>query len=161
MKKILAALCMAGLLCTACFSLNLDGDDEAVDGIDLTLNPLMLSGPDGLMFLSATYDPSPSDVPGCSGVISHTSGKKVWDSLWLSFYFTDTTPVGGELQLERFWFGAALSNNLNNFAHTFTGKMILKERSEKRVVIAMEDVRLSIAHGDYKLNGYLVAKVAK
>ena len=161
MKKILAALCMAGLLCSACFSLNLDGDDEAVDGIDLTLNPLLLTGPDGVMTLTATYDPSPSDVPGCSGVISHTSGKDVWDSLWLSFYFTDTTPVGGELLLERFGFSAALSSNSYNHTNSFTGKMILKERSEKRVVIAMENVSLSIAHGDYKLNGYMVAKVAK
>ena len=161
MKKILAALCLAGLLCTACFTLNLDGDDETVDGIDLTLNPLILTGPDGVMTLTASYLPSPSDVPGCEGIISHTSGKNVWNSIWLDFYFQDTTPVGGELQLERFWFGAALSSNSNNFAHTFTGKMILKERSAKRVVISMEDVRLSIAHGDYKLNGYMVAKAAK
>ena len=78
--------------------------------------------------------------------------------LFLSFYFSDTTSVGSELQLERFRFSAPLSSNGREYTDSYTGKMVLKERSADRVVISMEDVHLCIAHGEYTLNGYLAAK---
>ena len=161
MKKFLFALCLVGvLLCPGCsvLGLNDDADGATVDLFELAQHPLTFSGPDGALKLEASYFPSPSDVPGCAGVISHTTGRDVYTALWLSFYFYDDTPVGGELRLERFNFGAAASSNSNEYTNTFTGKMVLKERSANRVVISMENVRLKIAHGEYKLNGYLVAR---
>lgn len=38
--------------------------------------------------------------------------------------------------------------------------MVLKEKTEKRVVISMEDIHMKINHGAYTLNGYLTATVA-
>ena len=123
--------------------------------------PLQMKGPDGTMTLTAVYDAHPSDVPGCSGVICHTSGKDVYTSIWLSFYFSDSTLPGKDLILERMNFGAALSSNSNEYTHSFTGKMILKEQTDKKVVIFMQDVHFQIAHGEYVLNGYLTAKKAQ
>jgi len=37
--------------------------------------------------------------------------------------------------------------------------MILREKTKDRVVIRMEDVHFSILHGEYSLNGDLVAMV--
>jgi len=120
--------------------------------------PLQITGPDGTMTMTAVYDAHPSDVPGCSGVICHTSGKNVYTSLWLSFYFSDSTLPGKDLILERMWFGASLSSNSRDYAQTFTGQMILKEKTDNKVVIFMKDVHFQIAHGEYVLNGTLTAK---
>ena len=120
--------------------------------------PLTMTGPDGTMKFTATYDAQPSDVPGCSGVFGHTSGKDVYSLLWLSFYFYDTTPIGYELQLERVYFGAVLSSDSRQYTNEFSGKMKLTSRNDKEVVIFMEDVHFKIAHGEYVLNGTLVAK---
>ena len=157
MKRLLFVICLAELLCPACSFLNPDGADDSIDLVEMMQNPLTFSGPEGTMKLEGSFIPSPSDVPGCAGVITHTDGKDVYSFLWLSFYFFDTTSVGSELQLERFHFGAMLSSNSREYTDSFTGKMILKERSTHRVVISMEDVHLRIAHGEYTLNGYLVA----
>ena len=157
---MLLAFSLVGLLCSACTSLNLDGDDETVDGIDLALNPLLLSGPDGIMSLNATYYPNPPDVPGCVEVVSHTKGKDVWDSLWLSFCFPSNAPVGQEIAFERFGFSAALSSNSFNHTSEYTGRIVLKEKSDKRVVIHFDNIHLSIAHGEYTLKGYMVAKTS-
>ena len=158
MKRFLYVICLAGLLCPACSFLNQDGADDSIDLVELMQNPLTFSGPEGTMKLEGSFVPSPTDVPGCSGVITHTDGKDVYTLLFLSFYFSDTTSVGSELQLERFRFSAPLSSNGREYTDSYTGKMVLKERSADRVVISMEDVHLSIAHGEYTLNGYLAAK---
>ncbi len=121
--------------------------------------PLEMEGPDGKMVLSAAYYPVPSDIPGCFGVISHTGGRDVFSSLWLDFYAKDDTKPGEELKPERLMFGASLSSDSRNYAHSYTGRMVLKEKTRDRLVIRMEDVRFSILHGEYTLNGDLVARV--
>lgn len=121
--------------------------------------PLEMSGPDGEMELKATYYPSPSDVPGCFGVISHTDGRDVFSSMWLDFYARDDVKPGEELHFENLMFGAPLSSDSRNYANTYTGRMILREKSKERVIIRMEDVHFSILHGEYTLNGDLVATV--
>ena len=118
---------------------------------------LSMKGPDGEMKLTAVYDAS-EDVPGCSGVICHTDGKDVFSNIWLSFYFYDTTPQGGELKLERIHFGAGLSSNSREYTNTFTGKMILGEKTDSRVIIYMNDVHFKIQHGEYILDGNLIAR---
>lgn len=121
--------------------------------------PLEMLGPDGPMVLTATYYPSPSDVPGCFGVISHTDGRDVFSSIWLDFYAKDDVKVGQELHFENLMFGAPLSSDSRNYVNSYTGRIILREKNKDRVVIRMKDVRISILHGEYSLNGDLVATV--
>jgi len=121
--------------------------------------PLEMDGPDGRMVLTASYYPNPSDVPGCFGVISHTDGRDVFSSMWLDFYANDNVNPGEELHFENLTFGAPLSSDSRNYANSYTGRMILKEKTRDRVVIRMEDVHFSILHGEYTLNGDLVATV--
>ena len=111
------------------------------------------------MELTATYHPFPSDIPGCFGVISHTDGKDVFSSLWLDLYANDDVKPGDELKPERLMFGASLSSDSRNYANSYTGRMILKEKTMDRVIIRMDNVRFSILHGEYTLNGDLVALV--
>ena len=123
--------------------------------------PLVFKGPDGPITLTATYYPSPSDVKDCFGVISHTEGHDVFSSIWLDFYAKDDVKPGQELCFEKLMFGAALSSDSRNYANSYTGKMILREKTKDRIVIRMEDVRFTILHGEYTINGDLVALVKK
>ena len=110
-------------------------------------------------FSRINFYPQPSDVPGCCGVIASTGGKMVYDFIWLSFYFYEDTAVGQDLKFERLLFGMPYSSNSADYTANFSGRMILKEMTGKRAVIRMQDVRFKIAHGEFVLNGDLVAKV--
>ena len=132
------------------------GDDPASE-VDLG-NELTLTGPDGELRMMADYIPMPEDQPGCFEIIAYTDGKDVFTSLWLICCVHNDTRVGEELKLERVDFCAALSSDSRNYASSFTGRMILKERTRERVVIGMEDVHFSILHGEYVLNGDLVGQ---
>ncbi len=120
---------------------------------------LSVNGPDGKMEFTTVYYSAPQDAPGCSGVLCHTNGKDVFSNIWLSFYFNDNTPLGGELQLERLSFGAGLSSDIREYTSTFTGKMVLGEKTDSRVIIYMDDVHFKIQHGEYVFNGNLVATI--
>ena len=126
---------------------------------DSVFKELSVNGPDGKMEFTTVYYSSPLDIPGCSSVICHTNGKDVFSNIWLSFYFNDNTPLGGELQLERLNFGAWLSSDIREYTSTFTGKMELREKTDSRVIIYMDDVHFKIQHGEYVFNGNLVAKI--
>ena len=126
---------------------------------DSAFKELSVNGPDGKMEFTTVYYSSPLDIPGCSGVLCHTTGKDVFSNIWLSFYFNDNTPLGGELQLERLSFGAGLSSDIREYTSTFTGKMELREKTDSRVIIYMDDVHFKIQHGEYVFNGNLVAKI--
>lgn len=126
---------------------------------DSAFKELSVNGPDGKMEFTTVYYSSPLDIPGCSGVLCHTNGKDVFSNIWLSFYFNDNTPLGGELQLERLSFGAGLSSDIREYTSTFTGKMELREKTDSRVIIYMDDVHFKIQHGEYVFNGNLVAKI--
>lgn len=121
--------------------------------------PLVFEGPDGPMTLTATYYPNPSDVKDCFGVISHTEGRDVFSSMWLDFYAKDNVKPGQELCFENLTFGAPLSSDSRNYANSYTGKMVLREKTKDRIVIRMEGVRFTILHGEYTINGDLVALV--
>ena len=130
------------------------GDDPTL--VAVLDNELKLTGPDGELRMMADYIPMPEDQPGCFEIIAYTDGKDVFTSLWLICCVSNDTRVGEELKLERVDFCAALSSDSRNYATSFTGRMILKERTMGRVVIGMEDVHFSILHGEYVLNGDLV-----
>ena len=130
------------------------GDNPA--SVAVLGNELKLTGPDGELRMMADYIPMPKDQPGCFEIIAYTNGKDVFTSLWLICCVKNDTRVGEELKLERVDFCAALSSDSRNYATSFTGRMILKERTMGRVVIGMEDVHFSILHGEYVLNGDLV-----
>jgi hypothetical protein len=132
--------------------------DEQPTSVIVRGNELTLKGPDGELRMSADYFPMPADLPGCFEVIAQTDGKDVFTSLWLICCVHNDTRVGEELKLERVDFCAALSSDSRNYASSFTGRMILKERTRERVVIGMEDVHFSILHGEYVLNGDLVGQ---
>jgi len=160
MKKYLFPFLFAALLLlpTSCFNANLEEDP------DFDLRHLMIVLADGkednganLHFTSSKYH-HPSDVPGCGQVIASTGIGSDADCLSLSFCFYDDTNVGQELKLERVMFGMPLSSDSRDYAYSFSGKMILKSRTETEVVIGMENVCFSIKHGVYTLNGDLVAK---
>ena len=133
------------------------GDDPS--SVVVQGNEPTLTGPDGVLRMSADYIPMPKDQPGCFEIIAHTDGKDVFTSLWLICCVNNNTRVGEELKLERVDFCAALSSDSRNFTTSFTGRMILKERTSEMVVIGMEDVHFSILHGEYVLSGDLVARV--
>ena len=147
------------LLCLAGCNMSREGADAAGDdtaSVAVLGNELKLTGPDGELRMMAEYIPMPKDQPGCFEIIAYTDGKDVFTSLWLICCVKNDTRVGEELKLERVDFCAALSSDSRNYATSFTGRMILKERSMGRVVIGMEDVHFSILHGEYVLNGDLV-----
>ena len=146
MRHLLSPLLLISLLFTGC-------RQETI--------PLVFEGPDGPMTLTATYYPNPSDVKDCFGVISHTEGRDVFSSMWLDFYAKDEVKPGQELRFEKLMFGAPLSSDSRNYADSYTGKMILREKTKERIVIRMEGVRFTILHGEYSLSGDLVALVKK
>ena len=146
MRHLLSPLLLISLLFTGC-------RQETI--------PLVFEGPDGPMTLTATYYPNPSDVKDCFGVISHTEGRDVFSSMWLDFYAKDKVRPGQELRFEKLMFGAPLSSDSRNYADSHTGKMILLEKTQERIVIRMEDVRFTILHGEYTLSGDLVALAKK
>ena len=149
-------LCLAG-----CNMLRERADAAGDDPTSVVVqgNEPTLTGPDGVLRMSADYIPMPKDQPGCFEIIAHTDGKDVFTSLWLICCVNNNTRVGEELILERVDFCAALSSDSRNFTSSFTGRMILKERTREMVVIGMEDVHFSILHGEYVLSGDLVARV--
>lgn len=128
----------------------------------MAFKPSTLSGPDGSWRLEGSFYPTPSNSSEYAQdyvqIIAHSNGKMVYSSLWLSFFFHTNDTVGSELRVESFSFGLPLSSNSEDHTNSFTGKMVLKEKTEKRVVISMEDIHMKINHGDYTLNGYLIAK---
>ena len=139
---------------SGCSAMKADDEDVGIN------TPLILEGPDGEMPMSyAAYYPEPTDDPfGTFRVIAHTGGKLLFDSLWLTFSVFDNTKVGKELNLRSLNFGAMFSSDSRNYTDTFTGRMILKEISPDKVVIQFKHVRFSIAHGNYHLNGTMVAE---
>ena len=146
MRCLLSPLLLLSLLFTGC-------EQETI--------PLVFEGPDGPMTLTATYYPNPSEVKDCFGVLSHTEGRDVFSSMWLDFYAKDDVKPGQELCLENLTFGAPLSSDSRNYANSFTGKMIIREKTKDRIVIRMEDVRFTILHGEYTISGDLVAMAKK
>ena len=116
-----------------------------------------MSGPDGNMKLTAIYHPFPSDVTGCFGVFAHTEGDDVFSNIWLDFYAKDDIKVGDVLRFEYIMFSAPLSSDSSDYTYYFSGKMILKEKTKEKVVIRMKNVCFGIHHGEYRLNGDLVA----
>ena len=150
------------LLCLAGCNMSRERADTAGDdpsSVVVQGNEPTLTGPEGVLRMLADYIPMPKDQPGCFEIIAHTDGKDVFTSLWLICCVNNNTRVGEELKLERVDFCAALSSDSRNFTSSFTGRMILKERTREMVVIGMEDVHFSILHGEYVLSGDLVARV--
>jgi len=108
-------------------------------------------------FSQGVFYPHPADVPGCSKVIATTSPGEV--GYWLSFCFYEDTPVGGDLKLERLSFCIPVSSDSRDYTNSFTGRMILKEKTDSKAVITMKDVHFQIAHGEFIVDGDLVATV--
>lgn len=93
--------------------------------------------------------------------MSHTDGKKVFDSLWLFMYISEETETGSAFEPERLEFSAGLSSDSRNYTHSYSGRMVLTEKSKTRVIIRMENVRFKILYGEYILNGDLVAPLTE
>ena len=123
--------------------------------------PLRMKGPDGELLLSARYYPSPEDTPGCFEIIAHTDGQMVDDSFWLMLVGLNDTKPGAELKPERVSFSATWSSDSRNYTESYSGKMVLTEKTKTRVTIRMEDVHFKILYGEYILNGNLVATLAE
>ena len=121
---------------------------------------ITLSGPDGSLALKAEFYPSPSDLPGCFEIIAHTSGKDVHTSLMFTLQASDKVKEGSEITSGKVSFGAPLSSDSREYTDSFTGRMFLKQKSADGVTIYFDDVRFRILHGEYVLNGDLVAPSA-
>ena len=122
--------------------------------------PLRMKGPDGELKLGASYIPSSEDTPGCFEIIAHTDGKMQFDSIWLFLLGSNDTKPGSELKPERVSFSASLSSDSRNYTESYSGRMVLTEKTKTRVTIRMEEVHFNIHHGEYILNGNLVATLA-
>ena len=110
------------------------------------------------MTVSAHYLPvQTSDDPGCFEVIGRTNGRTVYTSLSLFLVASHTAKPGEELKPERLHFGAYLSSFSGDYTSSYSGKFYLKEKTDEKIVIRMQNVHLMIAHGEYVLNGDLVA----
>ena len=119
-----------------------------------------MKGPDGELKLRASFFPSREDTPGCFEILAHTDGKLEFDSLWLVLIGPNDTKPGSELRPERVSFSASLSSDSRNYTGSYSGRMVLTEKTKTRVTIRMEDVHFNILHGEYILNGNLVATLA-
>ena len=119
--------------------------------------PFEMSGPAGKMKLTAIYHPFPSGVTGCFGVFAQTEGDDIFSNIWLDFYAKDDIKVGDVLSFEYIMFSLTLSSDIADYTYYFSGKMILKEKTEEKVVMRMKNVCFGIRHGEYRLNGDLVA----
>ena len=148
------------ILCSLVFAIGmilLSGCNR-LDGPSST-KPFRMEGPAGKLSLRASYFPSIEDAPRCFEVIAHTDGKRVDDSFWLFLVGLNDTKPGAELKPESVSFSASLSSDSRNYTGSYTGRMILTEKTKTRLIIRMEDVRFNILYGEYILNGDLVATI--
>ena len=118
---------------------------------------IILSGPDGPLPMKAEFYPSPSDLPGLFEVIAHTAGKDVYTSLTFTLKVPDQVKEGSEITSGKISFGAFFSSDSREYTDSFTGRMYLKSKSADSVTIFFDNVRFRILHGEYVLNGDMVA----
>ena len=81
----------------------------------------------------------------------------VYESLWLFLCGQNDTKPGSELKPERVEFGAGLSSDSGDVTQSYSGRMVLAKKTDTSVTIRMENVHFKIKHGEYILNGNLVA----
>ena len=138
------------VILTVCCSCSKTGKGESTT--DITL-----SGPDGPLPINAEFYPSPSDLPGYFEVIAHTVGKDVFTSLTFFLQAPEQVKAGSEITSGKVSFGAFLSSDSREYTDSFTGRMYLKSKSADSVTIFFDNVRFRILHGEYALNGNMVA----
>ena len=159
MKKVLLLFVLAFAVLlgfSGCSAMDPD-DDTYFSG------SFKLEGPDGRMpLLVAGYwvefaDPGNPDFEDPGNII-HVSVVTADRTIQLSVAAFNDTKVGKELNLKGVYFGVPQMSDSDNYTYSFTGRMILKEKTGNKVVIRFKNVRFSIPSGNYHLNGTMVAE---
>ena len=158
MKKILLffLIAVAVLGFSGCSTMDPDDDSSFI-------STFRLEGPDGVMPLAvAGYyirfaDPGNPDFDD-PGNVFHVDVLTADRTIQLSVAALNDTKVGKELNLTGVYFGVPQMSDSDNYTYSFTGRMILKEKTGEKVVIRFKNVRFSIPSGNYHLNGTMVAE---
>ena len=162
MKKYLFSLISVAmvLLMTSCANLIFEDLDLDMDYDDLVEFVGVCDDGSKIKFEDLKYDPSPD----YSYVFAYMNSRTEMKPVYLSFYFKNDILPGEEIIVSELtgpdpWiFGIMYSNSSKSHTSTYTGKMILKAKSNKAVVISMQNVKFSIKEGNYILNGDMVFK---
>ena len=161
MKKYLFSLISVAmvLLMTSCANLIFEDLDLDMDYDDLDEFVCVTADGSKIKFEDFDYEHVASFNPDYC-CVSAKEDLKAWNPVYLSFAFKKDILPGEELKLDGSGdlFGCYFSSSALNHTSTYTGKMILKAKSNKAVVISMQNVKFSIKEGDYILNGDMVFK---
>lgn len=98
-----------------------------------------------------------SEFEGQSWFVAWSGGKMQYDCFRLSIYFQDVDQmkVGEALEPSRFFFSFFYSNNSDDSAFEYSGKITLAEKGEDYVILDFQNVGVSCGMGDYVTDGYL------
>ena len=166
MKKYMFSLISVAmaLLMISCANLIFEDLDLDMDYDDLDEFVCVAADGSKIKFEDFDYDPSVIDHPDYSWVDADMDTRTELNPVSLHFYFKNNILPGQEITVGKFdgvspWiFGIWVSSSAKSYTDTYTGKMILKAKSNKAVVISMQNVKFSIKEGDYILNGDMVFK---
>lgn len=146
------------LFMTSCANSIFDDLDLDLEAGELQDFSMIKEDGSNIKFEEIVYDPCLESSPGNCFVNAHEDLKS-WNVAYLSITFKSDLLPGQEIIPEKIRFGHYFSSDYWNHVFNYTGKMTLKAKSDKCVVISMENVKFSLKDGDYVLNGDLVAKV--
>ena len=123
--------------------------------------PFVVSTPDVGRLTTVSHPSFYETGNGLIDAISFIGGKKVDDSVMLSLSFDDHLSTGEDLKIDRCYFGLHFSSiGTDSTDRIASGRILLKEQSERRIVIRFIDLVFKTGRGDYRLNGDLTFKKA-
>lgn len=134
---------------------------NATKSIDEDID-FMFLGPDGLLetgyksFLKSISDETLyPELNGKSYFFLSTIGRYANEILSLSVYFQELDKCGAGTMIEPVCvsFGAMCSNDSGNFTDRYSGKIIVKELTDKQITLRFVKVKGSITFGEFILNG--------
>ncbi len=166
MKKYMFPLLsvILALFTTSCANMIFEELDLGLDYDDLVEFVGVCDDGSKIKFEDLRYYPSAMGHPDHCSVYAGMDTRTEMKPVYLSFHFKNDILPGEEIIVSKFdgistWlFGIWISSSAKSYTDTYTGKMILKAKSDKAVVISMQNVKFSIKEGDYTLNGDLVFK---
>lgn len=94
---------------------------------------------------------------GLSWLSANSDGRMAYDMFYLSFYFDqiDNVKPGTILKHVRSVFSFPASSDSRNYTTEYKGKLSLKDKGDDYVIIHFNNVKFSVAYGDYVFDGDL------
>ena len=142
MKKMLFLLMLVSPLLVSCESLRLIG------------GTCTIKTPDGKTYLFERG----TRMQSTTGFGFHTSERKVYDFFLLNLYL-DGEVGTGNVSVARMELEMPFSSNSRDYSSQFTGKIGLVEVTDTEAIFLLKDVRYTLSHGEYVLNGKLTTSL--